>query len=69
MPAGHDATDEGRLYLATTLDLYSRRVVAWAMNERMTSQLVIDALTTAIEQRRHRRSRQLPVVTTCPHHR
>ena len=46
------ATDEGWLYLATTLDLYSRRIVGWAMNERMRSQLVMDAMTMALEQRR-----------------
>jgi transposase InsO family protein len=45
-------TDEGWLYLAATLDLYSRRIVGWAMSERMTSPLVIDALAMAIEQRR-----------------
>jgi putative transposase len=44
-------TDEGWLYLATTLDLYSRRIVGWSMKERMTSDLVIDALTMAIAQR------------------
>jgi putative transposase len=44
-------TDEGWLYLATTLDLYSRRIVGWSMRERMTSDLVIDALAMAIEQR------------------
>jgi transposase InsO family protein len=45
-------TDEGWLYLATTLDLYSRRIVGWALRERMTSDLVIDALAMAIQQRR-----------------
>jgi len=28
-------TEEGRLYLAVVLELYSRRVVGWAMAERM----------------------------------
>ncbi len=41
-------TDEGWLYLATTLDLYSRRIVGWSMRERMTSDLVIDALIIRI---------------------
>jgi transposase InsO family protein len=45
-------TDEGWLYLATELDLYSRRIVGWAMSERMTSDLVIQALAMAIQQRR-----------------
>ncbi len=45
-------TDEGWLYLATELDLYSRRIVGWAMSERMTSDLVIESLIMAVEQRR-----------------
>lgn len=44
-------TDEGWLYLATTLDLYSRRIVGWSMRERMTSDLVVDALQMAVTQR------------------
>lgn len=44
-------TDEGWLYLATTLDLYSRRIVGWSMGDRMTSDLVIDALAMAVTQR------------------
>lgn len=44
-------TQEGWLYLATTLDLYSRRIVGWSMRERMTSDLVIDALQMAVAQR------------------
>jgi transposase InsO family protein len=47
------ATDEGWLYLAVVLDLYSRRVVGWCMSERMTTSLVCDALRMAIF-RRHR---------------
>lgn len=44
-------TDEGWLYLAVVLDLYARRVVGWAMGERMTSKLVCDALRMALGQR------------------
>lgn len=44
-------TDEGWLYLAVVLDLYARRVVGWAMAERMTSKLVCDALRMALGQR------------------
>lgn len=47
------ATDEGWLYLAVVLDLYSRKVVGWSMSERMTATLVCDALSMAIF-RRHR---------------
>jgi transposase InsO family protein len=45
-------TDEGWLYLATVIDLYSRLVVGWAMSERMTTQLVCDALQMALWRRR-----------------
>jgi transposase InsO family protein len=45
-------TDEGWLYLATVIDLYSRLVVGWAMSERMTAQLVCDALQMARWRRR-----------------
>ncbi len=44
-------TDEGWLYLAVTLDLYSRRIVGWAMSHRMTSELTMNVLKMAIDQR------------------
>ena len=49
-------TQEGWLYLATVIDLYSRRVVGWSMGSRMTAQLVCDALTMAIWQRQPKAS-------------
>jgi putative transposase len=45
-------TQEGWLYLAAILDLYTRRIVGWAMAERMTSELTLAALRMAIQQRR-----------------
>lgn len=45
-------TTEGWLYLAVVIDLYSRSVVGWAMDKRMTRQLVIDALAMATQRRR-----------------
>ncbi len=45
-------TREGWLYLAIVLDLFSRQVVGWSMNNRMTKQLVLDALNMAIWHRR-----------------
>ena len=45
-------TDEGWLYLAVLIDLYSRAVVGWAMSERMTAQLANDALMMAIWKRK-----------------
>jgi transposase InsO family protein len=44
-------TGEGWLYLAAILDLYTRRIVGWAMAERMTAALTISALKMAIRQR------------------
>ena len=46
------ATDEGWLYLAVVVDLYSRLVVGWAMSERMTAKLVCDALQMALWRRK-----------------
>lgn len=45
-------TEEGWLYLAVVMDLYSRKIVGWAISERMTKQLVIDALQMAIWNRK-----------------
>jgi putative transposase len=36
------------MYLAVVLDLYSRRVIGWAIAERMTAALVCDALMMAL---------------------
>ncbi len=45
-------TAEGWVYLAVVLDLYSRKVVGWAIDKRMKTQLVIDALMMAIWKRK-----------------
>jgi transposase InsO family protein len=44
-------TGEGWLYLAAVLDLFSRRIVGWAMSDRMTSDLTVSALKMAVQQR------------------
>jgi putative transposase len=44
-------TRDGWLYLAVLLDLYSRRVVGWAMSERNDEALTLAALRMAIDQR------------------
>jgi putative transposase len=44
-------TPEGWLYLAVMLDLFSRRVVGFALSERIDLKLALDALMMAIEQR------------------
>lgn len=45
-------TNEGWLYLAVIIDLYSRKVVGWSMDKRMTARLACDALTMAIWRRK-----------------
>jgi transposase InsO family protein len=45
-------TDEGWLYLAILMDLYSRQIVGWAMDKHMEVQLVLDALSMAYWRRR-----------------
>lgn len=44
-------TQEGWLYLAAVIDLYSRKVVGWSMADHMRTSLVSDALNMAIVQR------------------
>ena len=44
--------EEGWLYLAVVVDLYSRKVVGWSMSSRMKAELVCDALKMAIWQRK-----------------
>ena len=45
-------TDEGWLYLAVIIDLFSRRVVGWSLSSRMKVDLVRDALLMAIWRRK-----------------
>lgn len=61
-PAGRDLvwaadvtqfrTEEGWLHLAGVIDLYSRRVIGWAMGNTPDADLVIDAMVMAFERRR-----------------
>jgi transposase InsO family protein len=61
-PAGLDArwcgdityvpTEEGWLYMATVIDIASRRVVGWATADHLRTDLVADALKAACQQRR-----------------
>jgi transposase InsO family protein len=48
-------TDEGWLYLAVVLDLFSRKVIGWSMSDRMTATLVCDALRMALFRRKRPR--------------
>ena len=45
-------TDMGWLYLATVIDLFSRKVVGWSMSDRMKTSLVNEAMQMAIWQRK-----------------
>jgi putative transposase len=45
-------TGEGWLYLAVILDLFTRKVVGWAMRDHLRAELTIAALTMAIQRRR-----------------
>lgn len=44
-------TWSGFIYLAIVLDVWSRRVVGWSIGERMTAELVLAALSMAVQQR------------------
>ncbi|MDX9805953.1 MAG: IS3 family transposase [bacterium] len=44
-------TLEGWLYLAVVIDLYSKKVVGWAISERMTADLVVKAFEMAVSRR------------------
>jgi putative transposase len=44
-------TEQGWLYLAVVMDLFSRRIVGWSMRDSMRSEIVIDALEMAWFQR------------------
>ena len=53
-------TRQGWLYLAVVMDLYSRRMVGWAMDEQQTTALTLTALEMALQQR--------PVLAGLLHH-
>ena len=46
------STKDGWMYLSVVLDLYSRRVVGWALQPNMTEDLVIEAMSAALQLRR-----------------
>jgi putative transposase len=45
-------TQEGWLYLSAILDLYNRQVIGWSMDERLTQDLVLQALQQALGRRK-----------------
>ena len=52
-------TEEGWLFLAVVLDLFSRRIVGWSLREDMRSELAVDALRMAWLQRSPDRKTEL----------
>jgi putative transposase len=45
-------TEEGKVYCAAVMDVYSRLIVGWSIDDNMRKELVIDALGMAIVRRR-----------------
>jgi len=45
-------TQQGWLYLAVVMDLFSRRIIGWSMDRRVGRHLVVDALTMGLDQRK-----------------
>jgi putative transposase len=45
-------TEEGWMYLAVALDLYSRRVVGWSIRDTLDRSIVLTALESALQQRK-----------------
>jgi putative transposase len=45
------STHDGWLYLATVLDIFSRKIVGWSMSDRLKTNLVEDALQMALDRR------------------
>ncbi|AEI13292.1 Integrase catalytic region [Cellulomonas gilvus ATCC 13127] len=44
-------TSEGRLYLCAIKDVFSNRIVGYSISDRMTSQIAVDALVSAVQRR------------------
>lgn len=45
-------TSEGKLYCCAVKDVFSNRIVGWSLDDRMTAQLAVAALRTAVARRR-----------------
>ncbi len=46
-------TAEGFVYLASVMDLYSKKIIGWSISDRMTAKIVVDALKMALKSRRN----------------
>lgn len=47
----NDTVEKGFVYLAVIMDLFSRKIIGWALDTTMTNQLIIDAFTMAVKSR------------------
>lgn len=52
----HIRTHEGWLYLAVVVDLFSRKVIGWSMQSRITKEIVLNALLMAVWRRNPQRT-------------
>jgi putative transposase len=46
------STEQGWVYLASVMDLFSRKIVGWSMGSRMTKELVLDAFDMACKRQK-----------------
>ena len=55
-------THEGWLYLAVVVDLFSRKVIGWSMQPRMTKEIVLNALLMAVWRRNPQKQVRVPLI-------
>lgn len=55
-------TREGKLYVAAIKDMFSNRIIGWAIDTRMKARLVVAAIEMAVARRRRRRRRLHPAL-------
>ena len=60
-------TYEGWLYLSVVIDLFSRQIVGWSMKPRMATELVLDALLSAVWRRKPQAASRKPQGTMMVH--
>ena len=55
-------THEGCLYLAVVVDLFSRKIIGWSMQPRMTKEIVLNALLMAVWRRNPQKQVRVPQI-------
>lgn len=55
-------THEGCLYLAVVVDLFSRKIIGWSMQPRMTKEIVLNALLMAVWRRNPQKQVRVPLI-------